>query len=127
MADVGKEPAFGRIQFDKLLVAFLQHLLVLVQLKSQGKLTKTEALVKQAANDDEGSRHHQEVKIIDEGSNVVQVNRVDDKVVQDAHRDVHADDFKEHDRAIAKTPSQQDGCSDQDQRQSCVVRRIATV
>src|SRR4051794_14651129 len=66
MTDIRKKPALGFVQLLELLVAGLQHLLVLTQFVTQGKFTKTNLVVKPTARDNEHASHQQEIKVIKE-------------------------------------------------------------
>ena len=46
MADVGEKPALDLIQLHQLLIVFLKHLFVSIQLKAQGELAEAQPVIK---------------------------------------------------------------------------------
>src|SRR5207249_1525684 len=109
MADVGEDAALGGVQFHQLLIALLQHLLVLVQLVTEGELTEAQAVVKQTPDHDENAGHKQEIEVVEKGPKIPQVNPVAQEVMEQGDGNVHAEHFEKDNEAFLETPAQQDG------------------
>ena len=126
MADIGEESVFDLIQFEELLVAFLQRLSVLVQLIAEGKLAEAGPAVKITAGDGYNCRQAKEIEVIEkQADDVLAGNRVfaTNRPVGQASADVENKDERGRCQAFPERPVQYEGQNEQDQIQARIIGR----